>query len=91
MRLTLQVNNALYPRLINAADRSALERVLADVMGSVTVEEMWVNGRVWKRGDNGKETAEVEKRKIKPQQLTQQLTELPDEALVGQTCSIKGG
>lgn len=50
MRLTLQMPDAHYDRLIADVERVDLERVLADIVGPVRLLEMQAGGRKWTRG-----------------------------------------
>ncbi len=54
MRLTLQVPEGHYARLISDVERVDLERVLADIVGPVRLVEMQAGGRKWTRGQNGR-------------------------------------
>lgn len=76
MQLTLNVSAPLYAQLLAADVRRHFERELALLCrGAVTIEAMRAGNAEWQRNEH--RTVTVDR--------------LPEEALIGQTCSIGGG
>ncbi|MFO7974115.1 MAG: hypothetical protein R6V12_05730 [Candidatus Hydrogenedentota bacterium] len=59
MKLTLTVPDH-YDRLTNPAERRALERALAAILGYCRVAAMESGGRTWERGGNGHALTEAQ-------------------------------